>query len=126
MRYSPRIYKDEPFYYDGIPDEELHFHLNNEFEKVINLKKYDVAFLTKNLLYDDGRGYVIFDPYIRCTVPSKWFGHFINDEEGTYQVDVDFISKKYIKPLPQCKYDSIFSLFKRQTSLKKNTDYFNV
>ena len=68
---------NEPFYYDGIPDEELHSHLNNEFEKVINLKKYDVAFLTKNLLYDDGGGYVlIFDPYIRCIVPSQWFGHF--------------------------------------------------
>ena len=41
-------------------------------------------------------------------------------------MDVDFISKKYIKLLPKCKYDSICSLFKRQTSLEKNTDYFNV
>ena len=90
------------------------------------MKKHDVTFLTKHLLYDDGGGYVIFDLYIKCIVPSKWFGHFINDEEGTYQVDVDLISKKYLKLLPKCKYDSIFSLFKRQTSLGKNTDYFNV
>ena len=29
------------------------------------------------------------------------------------------IQKVYIKPLPKCKYDSIFSLFKRQESLDK-------
>ena len=28
-----KSYKDEPFYYDGISDEELHSHLNRELKK---------------------------------------------------------------------------------------------
>ena len=33
IRKSHTGYRDEPFYYDGILDEELHFCLNREFEE---------------------------------------------------------------------------------------------
>ena len=39
-----KSYKDEPFYYDGISDEELHSHLNREFEERVNWIKYGVCF----------------------------------------------------------------------------------
>lgn len=37
FRDSPRTYKDEPYYYDGISDDEINYCLNNEFENVINV-----------------------------------------------------------------------------------------
>ena len=38
----------------------------------------------------------------------------------------DMIQKEYIKPLPKCKYDSIFSFFKRQESLDKKYNLLSV
>ena len=58
FRYSPRTYKDEPYYYYGISDEEIHSCLNNEFKKVINAQKYGIAFSSKDILNDEGGNYI--------------------------------------------------------------------
>ena len=39
--------KGEPFYYDGIPDEELHYHLNTAFEAVVNSNNVVLLFHPK-------------------------------------------------------------------------------
>lgn len=93
IRKLHRDYRHEPFYYDGISDDELHSHLNSEFGKVIDSKKYDVAFSSENLLHDDGGDYVIFDPDVNCQINSICFGDFFGDEEGSYRVD-DYIIEK--------------------------------
>ena len=61
IRDSPITYKDEPYYYDGISDEELHSHLNDGFEYVINLNKYGIAFSSKDILNDEGGDYIYYD-----------------------------------------------------------------
>ena len=63
-----KSYKDEPFYYDGISDEELHSHLNREFEERVNWIKYGVCFSSENRLHDDGGDYIIYDPYNGCDI----------------------------------------------------------
>ena len=44
IRKSLGDYRDEPFYYDGISDEELHHRLNIEFEEKVNWERYDIGF----------------------------------------------------------------------------------
>lgn len=63
-----KSYKDEPFYYDGISDEELHSHLNREFEERVNWIKYGVCFSSENRLRDDGGDYIIYEPYNGCDI----------------------------------------------------------
>ena len=63
-----KSYKDEPFYYDGISDEELHSHLNREFEERVNWIKYGVCFSSENRLHDDGGDYIIYEPYNGCDI----------------------------------------------------------
>lgn len=63
-----KSYKDEPFYYDGISDEELHSHLNREFEERVNWIKYGVCFSSENRLHDDGGDYIIYEPYDGCDI----------------------------------------------------------
>ena len=63
-----KSYKDEPFYYDGISDEELHSHLNREFEERLNWIKYGVCFSSENRLHDDGGDYIIYEPYDGCDI----------------------------------------------------------
>ena len=63
-----KSYKDEPFYYDGISDEELHSHLNREFEERVNWIKYGVCFSSGNRLHDDGGDYIIYEPYDGCDI----------------------------------------------------------
>ena len=63
-----KSYKDEPFYYDGISDEELHSHLNREFEERVNWIKYGVCFSSENRLHDDGGDYIIYEPYSGCDI----------------------------------------------------------
>ena len=63
-----KSYKDEPFYYDGISDEELHSHLNREFEERVNWVKYGVCFFSENLLHGDGGDYIIYEPYNGCDI----------------------------------------------------------
>ena len=47
IQISPRTYKGELFYYDGIPDEELHYHLNTAFEAVVNSNNVVLLFHPK-------------------------------------------------------------------------------
>ena len=63
-----KSYKDEPFYYDGISDEELHSHLNREFEERVNWVKYGVCFFSENLLHGDVGDYIIYEPYNGCDI----------------------------------------------------------
>ena len=63
-----KSYKDEPFFYDGISDEELHSHLNREFEERVNWIKYGVCFSSENRLHDDGGDYIIYEPYDGCDI----------------------------------------------------------
>ena len=63
-----KSYKDEPFYYDGISDEELHSHLNREFEERVNWIKYGVCFSSENRLHEDGGDYIIYEPYNGCDI----------------------------------------------------------
>ena len=63
-----KSYKDEPFYYDGISDEELHSHLNREFEERVNWIKYGVCFSSENRLHDDGGDYIIYERYNGCDI----------------------------------------------------------
>lgn len=49
IRKSHRDYRDEPFYYDGISDEELHHRLNIEFEEKVNWERYDIGFCEEDI-----------------------------------------------------------------------------
>ena len=42
-------YRDEPFYYDGISDEELHHRLNIEFEENVNWERYGIGFCEEDI-----------------------------------------------------------------------------
>ena len=81
-----KSYKDEPFYYDGISDEELHSHLNREFEERVNWIKYGVCFSSENRLHDDGGDYIIYEPYNGCDIVD-------NNIHGDFSVkEKEFIS----------------------------------
>ena len=49
IRKSQGDYRDEPFYYDGISDEELHHRLNIEFEEKVNWERYDIGFCEEDI-----------------------------------------------------------------------------
>ena len=49
IRKSHGDYRDEPFYYDGISDEELHHRLNTEFEENVNWERYDIGFCEEDI-----------------------------------------------------------------------------
>lgn len=107
IRDSPITYKDEPYYYDGISDEELHSHLNDGFEYVINLNKYGIAFSSKDILNDEGGDYIYYDVEEReARNIAVLNSHDIFD-------DIPF-DENVGPPMYDCKYDSRFSLFKRQ------------
>ena len=103
IRKSHRDYRDEPFYYDGISDEELHFRLNREFEERVNWIKYGVCFSSENLLHDDSGDYIIFESYYGCDlVDTNIHGDFSGNGEGVYEFGYeDFVEKEYIKPKPK-------------------------
>ena len=102
IRDSPITYKDEPYYYDGISDEELHSHLNDGFEYVINLNKYGIAFSSKDILNYEGGDYIYYDV----------------EEREARNIAIlnsrDIFDENVGPPMYDCKYDSRFSLFKRQ------------
>ena len=107
FRYSPRTYKDEPHYYYGISDEEIHSCLNNEFKKVVNARKYGIAFSSKDILNDEGGDYIYYDVEEReARNIAILNSHDIFD-------DIPF-DENVGPPMYDCKYDSRFSLFKRQ------------
>ena len=49
IRKSHGDYRDEPFYYDGISDEELHHRLNIEFEEKVNWERCDIGFCEEDI-----------------------------------------------------------------------------
>ena len=49
IRKSHGDYRDEPFYYDGISDEELHHRLNIEFGEKVNCERYDIGFCEEDI-----------------------------------------------------------------------------
>ena len=116
-----KSYKDEPFYYDGISDEELHSHLNREFEERVNWIKYGVCFSSENRLHDDGGDYIIYEPYNGCDiVDTNIHGDFSGKGEGVYEFGYeDFVEKEYIKTKPKSVFDSMIKNFKKVTSLDK-------
>lgn len=59
-----KSYKDKPFYCDGISDEELHSHLNREFEERVTWIKYGVCFSSENLLHDDMVVIILFTSHM--------------------------------------------------------------
>ena len=107
IRDSPITYKDEPYYYDGISDEELHSHLNDGFEYVINLNKYGIAFSSKDILNDEGGDYIYYDVEEREARNIA----ILNSQDIFDDIPFD---ENVGPPMYDCKYDSRFSLFKRQ------------
>ena len=51
--------------------------MNNEFEKVLNSKKYDIAFSSKDLQHDCKGDYIIYDPVATEAIPN----HYVDDED---------------------------------------------
>ena len=49
IRKSHGDYRDEPFCYDGISDEELHHRLNIEFGEKVNWERYDIGFCEEDI-----------------------------------------------------------------------------
>ena len=119
----PRILTDEPFYYAGISDEELHFNLNREFEEKVNWIKYGILFSSDNLLHDNGGEYILCEPYNGGQIVDR-FGDCYGCVEGIHHVgEDDFVEKQYIKPKPISVFDSMLKMFKKENLWIKNVSY---
>ena len=131
----PGDYFESYFYHPSISDEELHSSLNDEFERKINLERYDIRFCQGNLYNNGGADYIVSnqeyddDAVVICKkafYPSL-FPDFLQIKKKvnimmktmkTMMMKIILFLKKYIKKTKSCLASMIY-IFKQQTSLDK-------